>query len=78
MEKEAMKTLLTTPNQKWDNQIAFSIKDLSEMLHVPKSTISDIIHQNKIPYFKIGRHYRIRRTALCTYLYEAEDKTIPI
>ena len=76
--KESLKTLLSTPSNKWDNQIAFSINDLSEMLHVPKSTIREIIHQDQIPYFKLGRHYRIRRAALLNYLQLSEDKTLKL
>ena len=65
--------LLATRSDKWDNRIAFSPKEVCEMLGLPRSTMTKYYQQGRIKVSKIGRHYRITRSALFDFLQRAED-----
>ncbi|MBS5519663.1 MAG: helix-turn-helix domain-containing protein [Acidaminococcus intestini] len=59
-------------NYNSEGVIAFSTKQVSEMLQLPLSTISLYCKQNRLPCFKIGRHYRILKSDLDTFIQEAK------
>ena len=68
--------MLDTNSHKWDNKIAFSVAEISEMLGLPTSTIANLCRKGKISAFKVGRHYRISRAEIYSYITEQQDKAI--
>lgn len=68
--------MLETNSHKWDNQIAFSLKDIHEMLDIPLSTIQYLCKEGHIKVFKVGRHYRVTRVDLFRYIEGQKDKCI--
>ena len=69
-----MDNRLTTPSGKWDNRIAFHIKDVCEMLGLAKSTISEYYKDGRLKVMKIGKHYLILRSSLEEFFADAEDE----
>lgn len=61
-------TFLDTPKGTWDNMIAFSVKDIATMLHLPQSTVAQLLREGQIETHRIGRHYRVSRRALYRFL----------
>lgn len=70
------KTFLQTPIGEWDKRIAFSPKDIAEMLHLPLSTVSQILREGHMETYRIGRHYRVSRQSLYKYLQDNLDVVI--
>lgn len=65
-------TMIASRSGKWDNRIAFTPKEIAEMLGLPPSTISAYCKQGYITPNKIGRHYLITRHALYDLLSQTE------
>lgn len=68
--------MLTTCSNKWDNRITFTPKEISEMLGLPRSTITKLYQEGQLKVCKTGRHYLITRLALFDFLQRAEDTGI--
>lgn len=75
-KQNAIDNLFKTPSKHWDKQIAFSVKDISVMLNIPESTISQLCREQKIRAFKIGNKYRIKRYELFKYIEDRVEDTI--
>ena len=45
-----------------------NIKELSDYLRIPKSTLYKLVREGKIPSQKIGRHWRFRKEAIDRWL----------
>lgn len=71
-------TFLHTPDGRWDKQITFSPKEVSEMLGVPLSTVYDLCYNGNLKPFKIGTRWRIHRKGIYEYLREQIDTCIII
>ena len=41
-----------------------TIKDICEILHISPKSAYSLVHKGKIPYIKIGRHYRVSKRSL--------------
>lgn len=41
-----------------------TVKDICEILHISSKSAYALLHDGKIPYLKIGRHYRVAKSAL--------------
>lgn len=67
---------LHTPDGRWDRQITFSPKEVSEMLGVPLSTIYDLCYNRNLKAIKIGSRWRIHRKGIYEYLKEQIDNSI--
>lgn len=68
--------MFETNSHIWDNKIAFSVKDVSEMLGLPISTLSQMCQRGDIKTFRVGRHYRIARVDLYNYIEQQKDASI--
>jgi len=68
--------LLATCSNKWDNRITFTPKEVSEMLGLPRSTVTKLYQEGTLKVCKTGRHYLITRLALFDFLQRAEDAGI--
>lgn len=64
------KSFLNTPSGVWDTRVAFSPKDIAEMLHLPLSSVSKFLREGQIETYRIGRHYRVSRQALYRFLQD--------
>ncbi len=69
-------SLLATRSNKWDNRITFTPKEISEMLGLPRSTITKLYQEGELKVCKTGRHYLITRLALFDFLSRIEDNGI--
>ena len=67
---------LSTPSNEWDRQIAFTPKEVSQMLSVPLSTVYDLCYNGRLKAFKIGTHWRIHRKGLYEFLKHSIDTSI--
>ena len=65
-----------TPSKAWDKRVAFRIKDVSEMLGLPISTIGKLVRENDIRATKVGRDWLIRRSDLYKWWQRVEDASI--
>lgn len=63
-----------TPSGKWDNRIAFSPREVCEMLGLARSSLSEYYKNGTLEVMKIGKHYRIPRACLEAWLDKAEDE----
>lgn len=52
----------------------FTIKDVADYLDVHPMTIYKYVKQDKIPAFKIGTSWRIRKEAIHQWIEENEQK----
>lgn len=48
-----------------------NIKELSDYLRIPKSTLYKLVREGKIPSQKVGRHWRFRKKAIDRWLEES-------
>lgn len=44
--------------------MVYTVKEVADMLKIPKSTVYEYIRKHVIPSFRIGRHVRIRKEDL--------------
>ncbi len=51
----------------------FTIEDLSNYLKIPKSTIYKPVREVKIPYHKIGRHWRFKKDVIDNWLMRKQN-----
>ena len=72
MLENELDKFFSSKSGRWDKQIAFSPKDISEMLHLPLSSITKYMREDKIKVFKIGRHYRVTRLELYRFIENNE------
>lgn len=78
MFREDMESFFDTPSKAWGKRVAFRIKDVSEMLGLPVSTIGAQVRAGKLKAAKIGRDWLIKRSDLYKWYMDAEDKSIVI
>jgi len=45
-----------------------NINDICDILHISKKTAYKLLKKGEMPYKKIGRIYRIRKTAMIEFL----------
>ena len=64
---------LLNSSEKWKNRIAFSPREVCEMLGLARSTLSLYYKTGKLRAMKIGKHWRIPRNALEEFLADCED-----
>ncbi|MBC3803085.1 helix-turn-helix domain-containing protein [Acetobacterium fimetarium] len=57
-----------------EKEKAFSTQQVAEILHVSKSTIYKLIHQEEINYYKIGRKIRFTQEDIDTYIDKARNQ----
>lgn len=50
------------------------IAELAAYLKIPKSTLYKLVREGRIPYRKIGRHWRFLKTAIGRWLDETRGK----
>jgi len=48
------------------------IKDICEVLRVGRVKAYQLLNEGKIPYKRIGRHYRVRKEAVIEYLEKTD------
>lgn len=68
MIEDELNKFFSSISGQWDKQIAFSPKDISEMLNLPLSSITKYMREDKIKVFKVGRHYRVTRLDLYHFI----------
>lgn len=49
-------------------------EEVSEFLHLPLSTVYELVQDKKSPGFKIGKHWRFRRETNHKWIKEKENK----
>jgi excisionase family DNA binding protein len=54
-----------------DGDAIFTVKTLSDYLHVPTKKIYDMTHLNEIPFLKVGRGLRFRKSEIDSWLQES-------
>jgi len=57
-----------------EKEKAFSTQQVADMLHVSKSTIYKLIHQDEINYYKIGRKIRFTQEDIDSYIGKARNQ----
>ncbi|WP_373484104.1 substrate-binding domain-containing protein [Acetobacterium sp.] len=57
-----------------EKEKAFSTQQVADLLHVSKSTIYKLIHQEEINYYKIGRKIRFTQEDIDTYIGKARNQ----
>ena len=72
MIEDELNKFFSSISGKWNKQIAFSPKDISEMLNLPLSSITKYMREDKIKVFKVGRHYRVTRLDLYRFIENNE------
>lgn len=50
-----------------------TVKDLQKALHIGKTAAYGLLENKRIPSFKIGRVYKIPKTALIGYVQSSEE-----
>lgn len=50
------------------DKLVYSTKEVSELLCIGMNKVYDLIHENKIPYVKVGKKFIIPKKALETWL----------
>lgn len=50
-----------------------NIADVCTMLRISKKKAYELIHNNQLPYRKIGRIYRIPKSSVITYITSIES-----
>lgn len=50
------------------DKLVYSTKEVAQLLSIGMNTLYDLIHENKIPYVKIGKKFIIPKKALETWL----------
>ncbi|WP_196599111.1 helix-turn-helix domain-containing protein [Pectinatus frisingensis] len=78
MFKHDIDSMFDTLSGEWNKKIAFSPKEVSEMLGIPVSTIAQYCREGKLKVFKVGRHFRIARADLYYFIEDSKDKCLII
>lgn len=78
MLKNEIDLVISSKSGKWDDKIAFSPKDIAEMLDIPLSTITKYCREGLLQVFKVGRHYRITRADLYHFIEQSKDDCLII
>ena len=76
MVKEEVKNLLSTNSNKWDDRIAFSPLEVSQMLNLPLSTIQSLCRNGDLVAFKISNKWRIKRHELYKFIERQIEASI--
>jgi excisionase family DNA binding protein len=50
--------------------------EVSEYLRIPQSTVYKLVQEGKIPGFKVGRHWRFRKTVVQDWIKAKENASI--
>jgi len=50
----------------------FTVETLAKYLQVSKQWVYDKVHQNEIPYYKVGKYPRFRKSKIDKWLKERE------
>lgn len=48
--------------------------EVSEYLRIPQSTVYKLVQEGKIPGFKVGRHWRFRKTVVQDWIKVKENE----
>ena len=57
------------------NNVVLDIPQLSQYLKVPRSTLYRLVHENKIPSHKVGKHWRFSKEAVDRWLEQQSDQS---
>lgn len=68
--------MFITESHEWDNRIAFSAKEVAQMLNLPLSSIIKYMREGAIDTFKIGRHYRVTKQSLYNFIKRNECRYV--
>lgn len=77
---EALKPLLKTFNQRTDQEeIIFDVDGLAHYLKVTKSWVYERTHLNEIPYYKVGKFPRFKKSDIDQWLkkYKINPEPFP-
>jgi excisionase family DNA binding protein len=80
LAKELLKELLPklkTSEETSANDFVFDVKQLSEYLNVPESWVYRQTCDHNIPYYKLGRYNRFKKTEIDKWLEEKSVNPIP-
>ena len=58
-----------------EDTTVFTVHELAEYLRMKSVTIYKHASQGKIPAFKVGSHWRFKRTTIDHWIAEQENKT---
>ena len=50
--------------------------DVAKFLRIPKTTVYDLAQRGRLPAFKVGRHWRFRKTRIEQWLERQENGSI--
>ncbi len=70
---ERLKPLLNNPHNSNDNEL-MDVKGLSAYLNVNKQWVYEKTHLNAIPYYKVGKYPRYRKSKIDEWLLEKENR----
>ena len=48
-----------------------TVAEVAEFLKIPRKTVYQLVRSGKLPAFKAGRHWRVTREAVGTYIASA-------
>ena len=51
-----------------------TVEEVAEYLRLPLSTVYKLVQDNKIPGFKVGKHWRFRRETFEKWIKEQETR----
>jgi excisionase family DNA binding protein len=54
-----------------------TVEEVAEYLRLPLSTVYKLAQDNKLPGFKVGKHWRFRKEAFLEWIKEQENKKYP-
>jgi excisionase family DNA binding protein len=60
-----------------ENDIFFSIDELSEYLKISKSSIYGFVHRKKIPYYKFSRSLNFKKTEIDLWINSKKTEIKP-
>jgi excisionase family DNA binding protein len=72
-----LRPILKTSEQNSGNDTIFNMKELSEYLNVPESWVYRQTCDHNIPYYKLGRYNRFKKTEIDKWLEEKSVNPIP-
>ncbi|UJS16656.1 MAG: helix-turn-helix domain-containing protein [Candidatus Jettenia sp.] len=73
---EFLKPMLSNNSKHNGDDPIFDVKDLSEYLRVKKQWVYEKIHQNSIPFYKVGKYPRFRKSKVDEWLEKIGNEKI--
>ena len=49
-----------------------TIKDCQDILQVSRGTILRLLHEDELPAFRVGNHWRVRRESMLAFIEKSE------